>query len=103
MLCALTVRQLKPGSYDDFRGAWQPDPWPEFLTAVHLMRNQDDPDQVAAVGFLDISVDDLDALRDDAEFLAAEAKRVERISAYEESVIVNAIYEVTEEVRPPAS
>ena len=25
MLCALSVRRLKPGSYDDFRAAWEPD------------------------------------------------------------------------------
>ncbi len=102
MLCALTVRRIRPESYDAFRAAWQPDPWPEFLTSAQLMRNQDDPDEVAALGFLDLSVDDLDALRDDPEFLANEARRVERISEFEESVVLNAIYEIAEEVRPPA-
>ncbi len=27
MMCLVTVRQIKPGSYEDFRKAWQPDPW----------------------------------------------------------------------------
>lgn len=101
MLCALTVRRLKPGSYDDFRSAWQPEPWPPFLTRAYLARNQDDPDEVAAFGFLDLTADELDALRDDPEFLMTEARRVERIAAYEERVVLNAIYEVSEEVSPP--
>ena len=102
MLCALTVRRLRPGSYDDFRAAWQPDPWPPFLTACHLARNQDDPDEVAAFGFLDIDLDQLDELRDDPEFLMNEARRMERISRFEERVVLNAIYEIVEDVRPPA-
>lgn len=102
MLCALTVRRLKPGTYDDFRTAWQPDPWPPFLSAARLARNQDDPDEVAAFGFLDLSLDELDALRDDPEFLMNEARRMERIATYEERVVLNAIYEVVEDVRPPA-
>ena len=102
MLCALTVRCLKPGTYDQFRAAWQPDPWPEFLVHAYIARNQDDENEVAAFGFLDLSVDALEALRDDPEFLTNEARRMERISAFEESVILNAIYEVAEEIRPPA-
>ena len=29
MMCLVTVRRLKPDSYDEFRAAWTPDPWPE--------------------------------------------------------------------------
>jgi hypothetical protein len=101
MLCALTVRRLRPGVYEEFRSAWQPDPWPSFLARAYLMRNQDDPDEVAAVGFLDLSLDELDAVRDDTEFLATEARRIERIAPYEERVVLNSIYEVAEEVLPP--
>ena len=102
MLCALTVRRLKPGTYEEFRAAWEPDPWPDFLRGAYLVRNQDDENEVAAFGFLDLTPDSLDALRDDPEFLTREAKRMERIAAFEESVVLNAIYEVAEEVAPPA-
>ena len=102
MLCALTVRRLKPGTYEEFRAAWEPDPWPDFLRSAYLVRNQDDENEVAAFGFLDLTPDSLDALRDDPAFLMGEAKRMERIAAFEESVVLNAIYEVAEEVAPPA-
>ena len=101
MLVALTVRCLKPGTYEQFRAAWEPDPWPDFLRSAYLVRNQDDENEVAAFGFLDLTPDALDALRDDPEFLRGEAGRMERIAAFEESVILNAIYEVAEEVKPP--
>ena len=103
MLCALTIRQLKPGSYDDFRRAWEPDEWPSFITRAYLMRHQDDLDQVASFGFIDMSVDDFDAVRDDASFLAQEARRVERMAAYEETILVNGVFELAEEVIPPRS
>ena len=27
MMCAVAVRRIKPDSYDEFRKAWQHDPW----------------------------------------------------------------------------
>jgi hypothetical protein len=103
MLCALTVRRIKPGAYDEFRRAWEPDPWPPFLTRAYIARNQDDPDEVAAFGFLDVTADELDALRDDPQFLEPEMARIERIAPHEERVVVNALYEVSEEVVPPGT
>ncbi len=101
MLCALTVRRLKPGTFDDFRAAWQPDPWPPFLARAYLMRNQDDPDEVAAFGFLNLTEDELDGLRDDPQFLMTEMGRMERIAQFEDSVLLNAVYVVGEEILPP--
>jgi hypothetical protein len=34
----LTGRTLKPGSYDDWRAAWEPAEWPEGVTAYILRR-----------------------------------------------------------------
>ena len=98
MLCVLTVRRLKPGSYEDFRKAWQPDHWLPFASGVRIMRSPDDPDEVAAFGFVDMTVDELEKLRDEPEFLASETARIERINAYEEAIVLNTIYEVVEEV-----
>lgn len=103
MLCALTVRQLKPGTYDAFREAWQPDPWPPFLSRAYLTRHSDDPDLVASFGFIELSEDELDTVRDDPQFLAAETQRIERIAQYELSVLVNGVFEVADEVLPPSA
>ena len=100
MMCLVTVRQLKPGSYDDFRRAWQPDPWPASLSRVEILRNDDDPDEVITVGYLDLSADELEAMRDQPEILEGELRRLERIAPFEERVLVNSVFELVEEVRP---
>lgn len=100
MMCLVTVRQLKPGSYDEFRAAWTPDPWPPQLARVEILRHDDDPDQVMTVGYMDMTADELDAMRDQEDVLAGEAARLARIAPFEEQVLVNGVFELVEEVRP---
>ena len=40
----LTGRKLKPGAYDDWRKAWQPDEWPEGVRG-YILRKIGDPDE----------------------------------------------------------
>jgi len=98
MMCLVTVRQLKPDSYESFRAAWTPDPWPDKLQRVEVLRNDDDPDQVMTVGYLDVSADELESMRDRPEILTGEAARLERIAPFEDRVLVNGIFELVEEV-----
>ena len=51
MLCTVTVRRLKPGTYDAFREAVQPQFWPAGLTNISVLRNQEDPDEVCTIGY----------------------------------------------------
>jgi hypothetical protein len=39
MHAALTVRKLKPGTYEDWRKAWEPDKWPEGVQKAYILRN----------------------------------------------------------------
>jgi hypothetical protein len=101
MMCAVAVRQIKPGSYEQFRKAWYHDPWlPRYEKAL-VMRNEDSPDQVLTIAFFPGTSDEYEAARDDPETMAAEAERLHRISDWEERVLVSGVYEVVEEVRPP--
>lgn len=100
MMCLVTVRQLKPGTYEEFRRAWAPDPWPPQLTRVEIMRNDDNPDEVITVGYVDCTPEELDQMRDDPAILKAEAERLQRITQYEERLVVNSVYELVEDVRP---
>jgi hypothetical protein len=100
MLCTVTVRRLKPGSYDAFREAVQPQFWPAGLTKISVLRNQEDPDEVCTIGYLDMSPDALDMLRDSPELLTAEAGRVERVAAFVETVVVNGIFELSDDLHP---
>jgi hypothetical protein len=102
MMCLVTVRQLKPGSYEDFRTAWAPDPWPPALQRVEILRNDDNPDEVITIGYVDVTPDELDAMRDEPAVLEGELRRLERIAPFEDRVLVNSIFELVEEVTPPA-
>ena len=101
MYCAVTIRRIKPDTYEEFRTAWEPDPWLPKLTHAVVLRNQDDPEQVLTIGYFDADETALDEIRDDPAVLAEEDKRLRRIAEFEERVLLNAIFEVVEDVLPP--
>jgi hypothetical protein len=102
MLCAVTIRSIKPGCFEQFRQAWEPSPWPPELSRVLISRNQQDPDQVLTASFLDVPAERFEALRDHPALLAAEDERLSRIAGYEEALVYKGIFEVVEEVMAPA-
>jgi hypothetical protein len=103
MYCAITVRRIKPDTYDDFRKAWEPDPWLPKLTRAFVLRNQDDPQQVLTIGYFDADETTLDEIRDSPEVMAEEDQRLRRIAEFEERILLNGIFELVEEVRPPGA
>ena len=101
MFCAVTIRSIKPDSFEDFRREWEPRPWPPELRRVLVSRNEQDPDQILTASFLDIPLAQLDALRDHPALLGAEEERLSRIAQYEESLVYKGIFEVVEDIVPP--
>jgi hypothetical protein len=100
MYAALTVRKLKPGSYDEWRQAWESggeDQWPEGAGNAYILRNVNDPDEVIAFGFF---AGDMEALRDDPGFADMQRKRMEAMAPYVESIGADGIFEVVEELTP---
>ena len=91
MYCLLTVRQLKPGTYEDFRRAWQPERFPDPFVKAYLLRNQEDPDEVTSFGFFDATAEEVENLRDDPEFARSEVGRMQRIAECGLGVRVNGI------------
>jgi len=90
---ALTVRKLKPGSYDEWRKAWEADEWPEGVHA-YILRNLSDPDEIIAFGLTE---------RDPASFQNSEMeemerKRAEAMAPHVESTGADGFYEVIDEV-----
>jgi hypothetical protein len=102
-VCAVTIRRLKPGAYDDFRRAWEPEPWPAQLDRVVVSRNEQDPDQVLTASFFELPVTELDAARNDPDVLGAEDRRLRRIADYEESVVFKGIFQVVDDLTGPAA
>ena len=100
MLCLLTVRRLKPGAHETFSASWAPERWHGRLVHAYHARNQDDPDEVITFGFFEGTAEEIDAMRDDPEWMAGEERRLKRIAPLEESVRLAGTYEVVEEIRP---
>jgi len=100
-MCAVAVRQIKPGSFAAFRKAWQHDPWlPRYERAL-VLRNEDSDDQVMTIAFFSGTPEEYEAARDDPETMAAEERRLHRIADVEERVLLSGVYELVEEVLPP--
>jgi quinol monooxygenase YgiN len=102
MICALTVRKLKPGTFDDFREAFMNDVTtndpPAGWVRFDMVRNTDDPDEVICFGFFTGTADEL--RREAAE--AGYSDQMERIAPYVQSVGADGLYEVVEEFAPAA-
>jgi len=99
MLVFFSARRLKPGSFDQFRRAWQPgegqDDLPDGAVAIYHARNRKDPDEVISFGIFD--VDDPAAIRGDEQ---AELKRQDAMAAFVENIPLEGVYEVIEEIKP---
>lgn len=99
MICALTVRKLKPGSFDQFREAFMAgmaDTPPEGFVRFNMLRNAEDPDEVISFGFFDGSVEQLRELASKEGY----DEQLERIAPFVESVGADGLYEIVEERIP---
>jgi heme-degrading monooxygenase HmoA len=96
MLCALTVRKLKPGTFEDFRSAFirlaNPDNIPDGWVRFNMIRGIEDPDEVVCFGFFDGTLDELRAGGSQGR-----DEQQAAIAPYVESVGADAIYEIVED------
>ena len=102
MMCAVAVRQIKPDSYDEFRKAWQHDPWLPRYEKAFVLRREGKESEVMTMAFFDGTREEYEAARDESEAMVAEERRLRRISEVEERVLLSAVFEMVEEVLPPA-
>jgi heme-degrading monooxygenase HmoA len=97
MLCALTVRKLKPGSMEDFKRAFIPNDdmeapagWKRF----YAVRNVDDENEVITFGFFDGTLEELrSGQQENGEY---DRRRAEA-EQFVESVGADGVFEVVEE------
>ena len=95
MLVALTVRRLKPDSFDDFKSAFIPSDdgdIPSGWKRFHMVRSVDDPNEVITFGFFDGSLDDFRG-----QDRSGYDQRISAIDQYVDSVVVDGVYELVEE------
>ena len=98
MMCTVTLRRIRPGTYEQFRKAWEPATWWPGLVRAEVLVNDEDAQQVLTLGYFDVTPDQFDELGDDRAVIDEELRRLGRISEYEEAVLLNTTFEVVEEV-----
>ena len=96
MLCALTVRKLKPGGLEGFKAAFIPTEemeapagWKHF----YALQNTADPDEVITFGFFDGTLEELRSGQADSDYDERRAETDEFV----ESVGADGLYEIIEE------
>ena len=97
MIVMFSARRLKPGSWEQFRRAWDPGDVkpPGFQRAYHA-RNIRDEDEIISFGLFDMTEDDYRRWRAEAD--AQEMQRVDRLSAFVAHDYVSGVYEVVDVV-----
>jgi hypothetical protein len=90
MLCAHTVRRLKPGTFDQFSQAFRPDrdALPGGWVRFDMLRG--DGDEVVTFGFFDGTREELERSQEHSDYDA----RVKAIEPFVESVVTNGVYDV---------
>jgi heme-degrading monooxygenase HmoA len=97
MIVMFSARRLKPGSFEQFRRAWEPgDVMPPGFRRAYHARNIRDEDEIISFGLFDMTIDDYHRWRAEAD--AAENQRVDALSAFVENDHVSGVYEVVDEV-----
>jgi hypothetical protein len=87
MLCALTVRRLKPGAFEDYSKAWNIEV-PRWRS--YTVRNLEDENEIVSFGFFDGSLEDLRASQQDFDY--EDFRR--RVDEFVESTGTDGIFEV---------
>jgi heme-degrading monooxygenase HmoA len=93
MLCALTVRQLKPGTFEQFADAFRPsdtDTPPPGWVRFTMIRDTSDENRVVTFGFFDGSLEQLEGSQDAHGF----ADRRAAADAFVADVPVNGVFDV---------
>ncbi len=100
MICALTVRKLRAGTFDQFREAFMrpvhagqmPAGWRRF----NMLRGAEDPDEVICMGIFEGT---LEELRASAALVGYEEQQA-AIAPYVASVGTDGFFEIVEDLTP---
>ena len=94
MICGLTVRKLKPGTFEEFREAFMEGESDEGPAGAQffMIRNTDDSDEVICFGLFDGTVEELRS----SDIYAGYDEQMKKIEPFVESVGADGMYEVVE-------
>ena len=100
MICAHTVRKVKPGQGRAFIDAFRPpeeDGPPKGWVRFFALQGQGDPDTVVTFGFFDGTRDEMEASQVDHDYAT---RRREAEEQFVDQVISNDVYDVVVHLKP---
>ena len=94
MICGLTVRKVKSGTFDEFREAFMETEAEEMPAGAQffMIRNTDDPDEVICFGLFDGTLEELRS----SDLYEGYDEQLKKIEPFVESVGTDGMYEVVE-------
>jgi len=97
MICTLTARRLKPGTFEDFRAAWEPSeeqqgPGRQW-NPVYVCRDVNDEKVILSFGMFQGNLEELRQAQQEYKY----DEEVERVSEYVDEVLLDGAYEVISE------
>jgi hypothetical protein len=92
VLCAHTIRRLKPGKFEEFAETFTPggDEAPEGWVAFHMLRSLSDENEVITFGFFDGTLEELERNQDEHGY----AEMRDAVAPLVDEVVSNGVYEV---------
>jgi hypothetical protein len=92
MLCAHTIRRLKPGTFDEFAGTFGPPEGvdPGSWVRYHVLRSLADEDVVITFGFFDGTLGEMEA----SQTALGYAEQKAAIAPLVDEVLANGVYEI---------
>src|ERR671925_1877164 len=93
MLCALTVRQLKPGTFEQFAEAFRPsdtDSPPAGWVRFNMIRDVSDENRIVTFGFFDGTLEELERSQGEQGY----EERRDAAGEFVEEVLVNGVFDV---------
>jgi hypothetical protein len=97
MLCALTVRQLKPGTFERFAEEFGPresEGPPRGWIRFDMIRDLADENRVVTFGFFDGTLEELERSQAESDF----EERRAAVDDIVDEVVVNGVFEVVREM-----
>lgn len=100
MICFLSARRLKPGAYEDFRRAWEPERWPSEAVRAYHLRHREEENLVVSFGLYDGDLGDYERIRDGH---GDDAARLNQIGEHVDETLLEGVFEVVEEIEPASA
>jgi hypothetical protein len=100
MICAHTVRRLRPGTFDQFAEAFMPavHALPSGWTSFHMLRSLRNENEVVTFGLFDGTIEEMERGQDVGDYQSQQ----DAIRQYVDEVLFNGVYEVARSWTPAA-